>query len=149
MGPKKGENPKANASLGSADISERQQLLPEASESDLSESQRSKRKRDDNLVDPTLLTPVGSKSTSLNTIYNSSAGSSNTQSTNLSSVSSTSSGNRVSSCNYTRVLQKGRINNKSHIVFNSKKQVYLQDSLDPIEESSLLLNDEKVYKYFF
>jgi len=146
MGPKKGIKTKVTATKEAAVVPNEDLLTISGNQSDLSDSQNTKRKRDeDDLVSSSLGTPTA-KSSSTNSMYMSSARSS-TQSSSFSSVTSTSSGNHfLASTNSVKVLTKGRSFTKSHVMFSSnKKHVYLQDSLDLVEEASLELNDEKVY----
>jgi hypothetical protein len=145
MGPKKGIKTKVNATKQAVDVPNEDLLTVSGNQSDLSDSQHSKRKRDeDDLVSSCLTTPA-TKSSSSNSMYTSSARSS-TQSSSFSSMTSTSSGDHIlASTKSVKVLAKGRSFTKSHVMFSNKKHVYLQDSLDLVEESSLELNDEKVY----
>ena len=107
---------------------------------DLSDSTTLKRKREDEIINTT----PEPKSTNSSINAHSTAGS-EAQST-FSSISSTSSENQLvtSGTNHPKMTFKGKSYNQSHILFNSKKVVYLQDSLDPIDEASLQLNDDKV-----
>ena len=108
---------------------------------DHSDSSTLKRKREDDIINNTTPEP---KSTNSSINAHSTAGS-EAQST-FSSISSTSSENQLvtSGTNHPKMTFKGKSYNQSHILFNSKKVVYLQDSLDPIDEASLQLNDDKV-----
>ena len=131
MGPKK------ETRKGALAVNEKSTVVPSE---DCSDSSTSKRKREDDLI---IIIPPEAKSTPSSINAYSTAGS-EAQSTSFSSITSTSSENQlVTSVTYhTRVIFKGRSYNQSHILFNSKKLVYLQDSLDPIDEASLQLNDD-------
>ena len=90
-------------------------------------------------------------------IKTNSSNSQNTSSTleSLDSISSVSVVSTISSSTpvtssisrqNTRFSSNRKGSNKAHIVFSPKKNVYLQDSLDPVDESTLQINDEKVFK---
>ena len=146
MGPKKGTKSRSNATKEVVDVPDKDLLTVSENQSDLSDSQNTKRKRDEDDLVFSCLTPPATKSSSSNSMYTSSARSS-TQSSSFSSVTSNLSVDHIlASTNSVKVLTKGRSFTKSHVMFSSnKKHVYLQDSLDLVEEASLELNDEKVY----
>jgi hypothetical protein len=150
MGPKKGIKSKVNGAKGVAGVPDEDQITISENQSDLSDSQNSKRKREqDDFVSSSLSTPAA-KSSSFDSTYTSvSSAISSAQTSSFSSVTSTSSGNFVlASTNTVKALPKGRSSTKSHVTFSVKKHTYLQDSLDLVEEVSLELNDEKVYNTY-
>jgi len=159
MGPKRGSKTKA---IANKDASKRQDLFSAEDENDSSELQNSKRQLDDDAVDQTILATSRANSTlttPINNVSNSalstpnnklSTSSSECNSTSLSSLTSISSSTASGAAllplsKKARVSSTGATYRKSHIYFSGKKHLFLQDSMDPIEEAALELNEEKVF----
>ena len=105
-------------------------------------SSTEKRKRDEDAIDPACLATPEHQINSGISLNTSSASGSEVQSSLSTQGSSSTSSNQLLSSLVVSSHKKG--SNKAHIEFSYKKQVYLQDSLDPIDEKCLQINDAKV-----
>jgi len=150
MGPKRGTKSKSAAIKDASKALERQDLFSTEDENDLTELQQSKRHLDDGAVDPPILATPGANSALSTPINKLSTSSSECNSTSLSSLTSISSSTASGAAllplsKKARVSKTGATYRKSHIYFSGKKHLFLQDSMDPIEEAALELNEEKVF----
>jgi len=150
MGPKRATKTKAAAKKDASEASEWQELFSAEDENDSTDLQQSKRHLEDLAVDSPILATSRANSALSTPINKLSTSSSDCNSTSLSSLTSisasTASGAAILPLSKkAKVSSTGATYRKSHIYFSGKKHLFLQNSMDPIEEAALELNEEKVF----